>query len=83
MNKAEIKRVSIDLSEDEVRYILHSLNEFKTQCHQKIDEDEDSDLAPMLADDVMQARLIHEKILKTSTPVFGEGISNPISYETL
>ncbi len=80
---AEIKRVTIDLSEDEVRYILHSLNEFKAQCHQQIDEDEDSDLAPMLADDIMQARLVHEKVLKHSIPVFGEGISDPVSYETL
>lgn len=85
MSSTTIKRVSYTFSEDEIRYILNSLSEFKSHRKQKVEEDEDceNDITPMYADDIMQARLIHEKISVKAISEFGEDIALPLSYETL
>lgn len=80
----EARTVTVDLTSDEVRYILHALREFKAECHKKVeaDEDGDGDLTHMYANDVMQARLIHEKLENLAVPVFGGGVLE-FSYDLL
>ena len=80
----EVRTVALDLTSEDVRYILHALREFKAACHAKVEADEsgDGDLTHMFANDVMQARLIHEKIEKLAVPVFGDGVLE-FSYDLL
>ena len=80
----EARTVALDLTSDDVRYILHALREFKAARHAKVEADEsgDDDLTHMYADDVMQARLIHEKIETLAVPVFGDCVLE-FSYDLL
>jgi hypothetical protein len=79
-----VRSVTVELTADEARYVLHALSEFKAACHQKIETDEEGDgeLTHMYANDVMQAKLIYEKIEKIAVPVFGKK-SLEFSYELL
>ena len=79
-----IRTVSVELTSDETKYILHALSEFKKSCKEKVanDEEGDDDLTHMYANDVMQARLIHEKLKNIAKPVFGES-ALVLSYELL
>lgn len=79
-----VRTVNVELTCDETKYILHALNQFKTACAEKVqsDEDGDDDFTHMYANDVMQARIIHEKLSNLATPVFGES-SLVLSYELL
>jgi len=79
-----VRTINVELTSDEAKYILHSLKEFKNSCNAKVQEDEegDDDLTHMYANDVMQARIIYEKISNIATPVFGES-SLVVSYELL
>ena len=80
-----VKRsVEVELTSDEMRYILHALREFKAACHVKVDADEegDGDLTHMYANDIMQCRLIIDKLEKIAVPVFGEKALT-VSYELL
>ncbi len=79
-----VRTVNVELTCDEAKYILHALNEFKMACAAKVQEDEDGDddFTHMYANDVMQARIIHEKLSSLATPVFGES-SLVLSYELL
>lgn len=80
----EVRSVSVELTSDETRYILHALREFKAACHEKVAADEagDGDLTHMYANDIMQAKLIHEKLERLAVPVFGDGVL-AFSYELL
>lgn len=80
----EVRTVTAELTSDEARYILHALREFKAACHEKVaaDESGDDDLTHMYANDIIQAKLIHEKLEKLAVPVFGEGVLE-FSYELL
>ena len=79
-----VRTINIELTSDEAKYILHALKEFKNSCNAKIQEDEEGDdhLTHIYANDVMQARIIYEKIFKMATPVFGES-SLVVSYKLL
>ncbi len=79
-----IRTVSVDLTSDDVRYILHALNEFKEACREKVEADEegDDDLTHMYANDIMTVSAIHEKLDKLATPVFGKDALK-VSYELL
>jgi len=79
-----VRTINVELTSDEAKYILHALEELKASCAAKVEEDEegDDDLTHMYANDVMQARLIHEKIYKVAEPAFG-GSSLVVSYELL
>ena len=80
----EVRTVKVELTSDDVRYILHALREFKLACREKVDADEtgDGDLTHFYANDIMEAKLIHEKIEGLAVPVFGEGVRE-FSYELL
>jgi len=80
----QIRTVNIELTSDDTRYILHALEEFKKSCHEKIEQDEDGDgdFTHMYANDVMQVKIIYEKIAKVAEPVFGKE-SLKVSYELL
>ena len=79
-----IRSITVELTSEEAKYILHSLNEFKSSCHSKVelDEDGDDELTHMYANDIMQTKLIYEKIEKIAMPVFGEDALK-LSYELL
>lgn len=79
-----IRTVNVELTSDDARYILHALEEFKKSCRAKVDADEDGEdeLTPMYADDIMQAKLIYEKIRAAAEPVFGED-ALVVSYDIL
>lgn len=79
-----IRTVNVELTSDDVRYILHALNEFKKSCADKVAEDEngDGELTHMYANDVMYSRMLHEKLYNAAAPVFGESALE-FSYELL
>jgi len=79
-----VRSVSVELTSDETKYILHALQEFKEACRKKVelDEDGEDEMTHMYADDIMQAKLIYEKIEKIAAPVFGIE-SLKLSYELL
>lgn len=79
-----VRTVNIDLTCDDARYIMHALNEFKKHCREKVsaDEDGDDDLTHMYANDIMQAKMVYEKLEKLAEPVFGKEALK-VSYELL
>ncbi|WP_444997161.1 hypothetical protein [Aliikangiella sp. IMCC44359] len=79
-----VRTINVELTSDEAKYILHALKEFKESCSAKVKKDEegDDDLTHMYANDVMQARMIHQKIFDIATPAFSEE-SLVVSYELL
>jgi len=79
-----IRTVNVELTSDDARYILHALKEFKESCRKKIDADEngDEELTHMYADDIMQAKMVYEKINNAAEPVFGKDALT-VSYELL
>lgn len=78
------KTINVELTSDDVRYILHSLSEFKNQCKAKVDADEDGedDFTHMYANDIMEAKMAYEKIERIAEPVFGKEALK-VSYELL
>lgn len=77
-----VRSINVDLSNDEVRYMLHALSQFKKSCHEKLAADEDGDLTYMYANDIMETRLIYEKLEKLAVPEFGEDVLK-FSYDVL
>lgn len=80
-----VKRtVKVELTSDDARYILHALEHFKNHCHEKVeaDEDGDDDLTHMYANDILEVKMIYEKIENIAKPVFGDD-SLKVSYELL
>ena len=79
-----VRTITVELTSDDTRYILHALSEFKKSCHEKIDKDEsgEGELTHMYANDVMQAKMVYEKIAKIAEPVFGKN-ALVVSYESL
>ena len=79
-----VRSITVELTSDEAKYILHALNEFKLFSHSKVELDEngDDDLTHMYANDVMQTKLIYEKIENIAVPVFGADALK-LSYELL
>lgn len=81
---ATVRTLTVELTSDDTRYILHALNEFKNACREKIEADEsgEGEYTPMYADDLMQAKMIYEKINSIAEPVFGKD-ALVVSYELL
>lgn len=79
-----VRTITIELTSDDARYILHALNEFKKMCHERIQADEtgEGELTHMYANDVMQAKMIYEKINRIAEPAFGKD-ALVVSYEFL
>jgi hypothetical protein len=79
-----VRTVNVELTSDDARYILYALNEFKKQCKEKVDADEngDDDLTHMYANDILETKMVYEKINKISEPEFGKEALQ-VSYELL
>lgn len=79
-----LRSINIELTHNDVRYILHALNELmaKLEAEIKKDPDGDKEITPMYADDVLNLRGIHNRVREKALPIFGEkGLA--VSYETL
>lgn len=84
MTNDTLRSLNVDLTQRDVRYILHSLNELMLKLENEIlkDPEGEEDITPMYADDVLNLRDIHNRLKEAAVPVFGEnGLS--VSYETL
>ena len=84
MASNNLRSLNIDLTQRDVRYILHALNELmlKLDMEIKSDPDGEKDITPMYADDVLNLRDIHNRLKEKAVPVFGEDALT-VSYETL
>jgi hypothetical protein len=84
MTNNTLRSLNVELTQRDVRYILHAVNELmiKLETEIKKDPDGENDITPMYADDVLNLRDIHKRLKEKAIPVFGEnGLS--VSYETL
>jgi len=84
MTNNTLRSLDVELTQRDVRYILHAVNELMICLDTKIknDPDGENDVTPMYADDVLNLRDIHKRLKEKAIPVFGEnGLS--VSYETL
>jgi hypothetical protein len=79
-----MRTITVEPTVDDTQYILHALNEFKQHGREKVEADEtgDGELTPMYAGDIMQAKLIFDKINRIAEPVFGKD-TLVVSYELL
>lgn len=79
-----LRTVNVKLTNDEARYILHSLREFKKNCASKVEEDleGDDERTHMYANDILEAQQILDKLEAAAVPVFGEN-KLEVSYELL
>ncbi len=84
MTNTILRNIKLELSEREVRYISHALNELMTrlQCEIEKDPDGDNDLTPMYADDILNLRDVYNHVKGEAVPVFGKQVLT-VSYETL
>jgi len=84
MNKTNMRSINVDLTQRDVRYILHAMNELMLKLETEIakDPDGEEDITPMYAEDVLSLREIHNRLKEIAIPVFGEKGLN-VSYETL
>jgi hypothetical protein len=84
MSNNTLRSLNVELTQNDVRYILHAVNELMIKLENEIEKDPDGekDITPMYADDVLRLRDIHIRLREKAIPVFGErGLS--VSYETL
>lgn len=84
MSTNELRSLNVELTQRDVRYILHSLNELMTHLEKEVakDPDGEEDITPMYADDILNLRDIHNRLKEKAVPVFGKkGLT--VSYETL
>lgn len=78
------RSLNIELTQRDVRYILHAVNELLTKLEAEIEKDPEGEeeRAPMYADDILNLRDIHNRLKEKAIPVFGkDGLT--VSYETL
>ncbi len=71
---SKTRTVSVELTSNDARYILYALNEFKKQCNEKIDANEEGndDLTRVYANDILEAKMVYEKVNKVANPEFGK-----------
>ena len=84
MTNNTLRSLNVELTQRDVSYILHAVNELmiKLEAEIKKDPDGEEDITPMYAEDVLNLRDIHNRLREKAIPVFGEsGLS--VSYETL
>lgn len=78
------RSLNIELTQRDVRYILHAVNELLTKLEAEIEKDPEGEdeRTPMYADDILKLRDIHNRLKEKAVPVFGkDGLT--VSYETL
>jgi len=78
----KVRIATIELTANDARYILHTLNEFTNSLHKIIEEDEEGELAHMYANDIMHTKAIYEKVEKIAVRVFDKNALT-VSYELL
>lgn len=79
-----LRSLTVELTQRDVRYILHALHELTIKLETEIQKDPDgeNDLTSMYADDVLSLRDIHNRLSEKAVPVFGEkGLT--VSYDIL
>jgi len=84
MTNNNLRSIGVELTQRDVRYILHAINELMLKLKAEIEKDPEGDLdiTSMYADDVLHLRDIHNRLREQAIPVFGEkGLS--VSYDTL
>lgn len=84
MNNPNLRSLNLDLSQRDVRYILHAIDELMSELKDRVakDPDGEEDITPMFAEDILHLRDISKHIKEKALPVFGEdGLK--VSYELL
>lgn len=84
MVSADLRSLNVELTQRDVRYILHAVNELMKKLETEIDKDpeDEEERTPMYADDILNLRDIHNRLKEKAVPVFGkDGLT--VSYETL
>ena len=79
-----LRSLNIELTQRDVRYILHAVNELMKKLEAEIEKDPEGEAerTPMYADDILNLRDIHNRLKEKAVPVFGkDGLA--VSYETL
>lgn len=79
-----LRSLNIELTQRDVRYILHAVNELMKKLEAEIEKDPEGEeeRTPMYADDILNLRDIHNRLREKAVPVFGkDGLA--VSYETL
>lgn len=79
-----LRSLNIELTQRDVRYILHAVNELMKKLEAEIEKDPEGEeeRTPMYADDILNLRDIHNRLKEKAVPVFGkDGLA--VSYETL
>ena len=61
MTNSNLRSLNVELTQRDVRYILHAVNELTIKLEAEIEKDPDGgkDVTPMYADDVLSLRDIH------------------------
>lgn len=84
MASDNLRSLNIELTQWDVRYILHAVNELMKKLEAEIEKDSDGkeERTPMYADDILNLRDIHNRLKGKAVHVFGkDGLT--VSYETL
>ena len=84
MASAYLRSLNIELSQRDVQYILHAVNELTKTLEAEIEKDPggEEERTPMYADDILNLRDIHNRLKEKAIPIFGkDGLT--VSYETL
>ena len=84
MTNKIIKSLNIEMTERDMRYILHALRELMVKLEKEIEKDPDGeeDITPMYADDVLSIRDIDNRLKEIAVPVFADTVLS-VSYDTL
>ena len=84
MVSADLRSLNIELTQRDVRYILHAVNELMKKLQAEIEKgpEGEEERTPMYADDILNMRDIYNRLKEKAIPVFGkDGLT--VSYETL
>ena len=84
MVSADLRSLNIELTQRDVRYILHAVNELMKKLQAEIEKgpEGEEERTPMYADDILNLRDIHSRLKEKAIPVFGkDGLK--VSNETL
>ena len=79
-----LRSLNVELTQRDVRYILHAVTELMKKLEAEIEKDPDGEKerTPMYADDILNLRDIHNRLKEKAIPVFGkDGLA--VSYEAL
>ncbi len=84
MSNTNMRSLNVEMTNRDVRYILHAVNELMLHLQEEVKKDPDGgeDITPMYAEDILNLRDIYNRLREKAVPVFGEdGLT--VSYETL